>query len=412
MNMKKNSISFLFVILSLFAFANPDTWVQKTSLPAQPRAAAVGFALNGFGYVGTGLDSTGTLLDDFWKYDASNDSWSQVASFAGTARKNAVAFVTDSFAFVGTGYDNSGLTKDFYRYNDLTNLWTRIEDLDSSGSVYPRRDAAAFAVSNTAYVVGGYNGTSFYSNETWEYDESRDTVWQEKTSFPLSGRRWATAFSLGGFGFVGMGYNYSQEYFNDFWKYDVSSNVWTQMADYDGNKRAYGVGFVINGFAFVGTGFDASLKDDFYMYDLANNQWSAIASFGGQPTSAAAGFSINGKGYLFGGIDTSGYKNELWEYTPDNTAGIENNPQNAVIQIITAPNPSTTFIKFENLYLSLNGNYKMDLFDSAGKLVLEKSLTNNDKTVSVAGLTRGTYYYSLYQRNKRTDCVTGKVILQ
>ncbi|MCX6275904.1 MAG: T9SS type A sorting domain-containing protein [Bacteroidetes bacterium] len=410
--MIKSFLTFLLAILSLFTFANPDTWVQKTSLPAQPRAAAVGFALNGYGYVGTGLDSSGILLDDFWKYDPSNDSWSQVASFAGTARKNAVAFVTDTFAYVGTGTDNSGLTNDFYRYDGQNNTWIQIENLDSAGSVYPRRDASAFNIGNIGYVVGGYDGTSFYSNETWEYDGNRDTVWQEKTAFPLSGRRWATAFSAGGFGFVGMGYNFSQEYFHDFWRYDAASNTWTQMADYEGNKRAYGVSFVINGFAFVGTGFDGALKDDFYKYDLANNQWSAVASFGGQPTSAAVGFSISGKGYVFGGTDTAGYKNELWEYTPDNTAGIESNPNDAVLQIITAPNPATAVIKFENLHLSLNGNYKMKLFDSSGKLVLEKSLTNNDKTVSVERLTRGIYYYSLSQQDKRKDIVTGKVILQ
>lgn len=410
--MIKFSFAFLLVILSLFSFANPDTWVQKTSLPAQPRAAAVGFALNGYGYVGTGLDSLGTLLDDFWKYDPANDSWSQVASFIGTARKNAVAFVTDTFAYVGTGTDNSGLSNDFFRYNGQNNSWVQIEDLDSAGSVYPRRDATAFTIGNLGYVVGGYDGTSFYSNETWEYDGNRDTVWQEKTAFPLSGRRWATAFSAGGYGFVGMGYNYSQEYFRDFWKYDMSSNTWTQMADYEGNKRAYGVSFVINGFAFVGTGFDGALKDDFYMYDLANNQWSAVASFGGQPTSAAAGFSVNGKGYLFGGIDTSGYKNELWEYTPDNTAGFENNPKDASIQIFASPNPATTLINFENLPLSLNGSHKLKLYNASGKLVLEKSLTGNDKTVSVEGLMRGMYYFSCYRKDMHSDCVTGKVILQ
>ena len=410
--MIKSFLTFLLTNLSLYTFANPDTWVQKNSLPAQPRAAAVGFALNGYGYIGTGLDSTGTFLDDFWKYDQANDSWSQVASFAGTARKNAVAFVTDSFAFVGTGYDNAGLTNDFYKYDGLNNLWIQIENLDSGGSVYPRRDAAAFTIGNIGFVVGGYNGTSFYSNENWEYDGNRDTVWKEKTAFPLSGRRWATAFSLAGFGFVGMGYNYSQEYFHDFWKYDTSSNTWTQMADYNGNKRANGIAFVINGFAFVGAGFDGALKDDFYKYDPAGNQWSAIAPFGGQATSAAVGFSINGKGYLFGGIDTTGYKNELWEYTPDNTAGIESDNHHSSILSFTAPNPASAFINFENLHLTLNENIQMKLFDTSGKLVIEKSLTGSDKSVSVSGLARGIYYYSLSQPDKKKGSVTGKVILQ
>lgn len=395
-----------------FVYGTPDSWLQKSSLPAQERIGAIAFSLGGFGYVGTGVDSSGNLLNDLWKYDPSNDSWSQAATFTGSARKNAVAFVTDTFAYVGTGYDAAGLKKDFYRYDAGNNSWQQVEDLDSAGAVYPRRDAAAFASGDKGYVIGGYDGTTFYSKETWEYDAARDTAWMEKTSFPLAGRRWATAFSIDGSGFVGMGYNYSQEYFSDFWKYDVTTNAWTQVADYQGNKRGYASSFVINDYAFVGTGFDGALKGDFYMYDYANNSWSAIAAFGGMPTSGSAGFSVNGKGYVFGGVDTLGFKSELWEYTPDNSLGIENAFAKANIEIQVSPNPASEVIRVQNAGFDIVKWNQLKLFDASGKMVLRKKLTCAQEPVFVKDLPRGLYYYAIDTRDVGSPLVTGKVILQ
>jgi len=387
-----------------FSIVAQDTWVQKTSLPSNPRAGAVAFALAGFGYAGTGLDSLGHLLNDFWKYDAANDSWSQAATFPGTPRKNAVAFVTDTFAYVGTGIDSIGLTKDFYRFDAATNSWVRIEDLDSANAAYPRRDAAAFSVNNKGYVVGGYDGTTFYSKENWEYDASRDTVWKKKTIFPLAGRRWATSFAIDGFGFVGMGYNYSQEYFSDFWKFDAASNTWAQIADFPGNIRSDAPAFVIGGYAYAGAGFDGSLRGDFYKYNYAANSWVSIAPYGGLPTSSASAFTLNGKGYVFGGLDTLGYKSELWEYTPDTTVGIDNLWAD---RTGIYPNPASSKIW---VTIQSNDDIKVRLYDTTGKLVLEQMLSNERKDINVARLPRGIYYYSISIKGKNS--ATGKLILE
>jgi N-acetylneuraminic acid mutarotase len=401
--MKKIFSLTILICSFLFVYATPDSWIQKSSMPSSPRAGAVAFAIDGFGYAGTGLDSTGHLLNDFWKYDATNDSWSQVASFPGTPRKNAVAFVTDSFAYVGTGIDSIGLTKDFYRYDAVANSWLRIEDLDSASAVYPRRDATAFTIDNLGYVVGGYDGTTKYSNETWQYNASADTVWNERTSFRLDGRRWATSFSTGGFGFVGMGFNYSQEYFGDLWKYNPTTNAWAQVADYPGNDRSDAVAFVINGYAFAGTGFDNAFCGDFYKYDYTANSWSAISAYGGFPTSAASAFSLDGKGYVFGGIDTLGFKNELWEYTPENIVGIES-LSTEVVRLY--PNPAYSLIRIYNC----KADYVFNLYDATGKKVIAQTLSNERSDINVAIFPRGIYYFSISIPGKKS--VTGKVILE
>jgi N-acetylneuraminic acid mutarotase len=405
--MKKNLVVLLLLHAYAFVYGNPDTWQQKTSMPAAPRSGAVAFALNGYGYAGTGQDSTGNLLNDLWKYDPGNDSWSQAAAFTGSARKNAVAFVTDTFAYVGTGFDSAGLTKDFFRYDAVNNSWQQVADLDSAGAVYPRRDAAAFSMNNKGYVVGGYDGTTYYSKDAWEFNAQLDTVWNEKALFPLPGRRWATAFSVGGYGFIGLGYNYSQEYFHDFWKFDISTNAWTQVADYTGNKRGYAASFVINGYAFAGTGYDNSFTDDFYRYDYVANTWTPIASFGGLPSSAAAGFAVNGKGYVVGGIDSAGFKNELWEYTPEDIVGIEKHDNEGTV-VKVFPNPASDWLSI----LNTGRIGELKLFDASGKMVLVQSLSPAQKTVFIKNLHRGMYYYSLSMEAGGKNAVTGKVVFQ
>ena len=401
--MKKIFLLSVLLCSFLLLTATPDTWTQKSSMPSSPRAGAVAFAIDGFGYAGTGLDSSGHLLNDFWKYDATNDAWSQVATFPGTPRKNAVAFVTDSFAYVGTGVDSTGLTKDFYRFDATANSWLQIEDLDSAGAVNPRRDAASFVLDNKGYVVGGYDGTTKYSNANWQYDDLADTVWKRFKSFPLDGRRWATSFEAGGFGFVGMGFNYSQEYFGDLWKYDSNTNAWTQVADFPGNDRSDAPAFVINGYAFAGAGFDNAFCGDFYKYDYTANSWSAISPYGGNPTSAACAFSLNGNGYVFGGIDTLGFKNELWEYTPENIVGIEA-PSAQMVKVY--PNPAFSVIRINKS----KAGYLFNLYDISGKKVIGQMLSNERSEMNVAQFPRGIYYFSISIPGSKS--VTGKVILE
>lgn len=407
--MSKNFLLISFLFLNAKVFSTPDSWTQKSSMPAAPRIGAFAFALHGYGYVGTGLDSSGHLLNDFWKYDSSNDSWMQVADFAGSARRNATAFVTDTFAYAGTGYDSAGLTKDFYRYDPDFNSWQRIADLDSLGAVYPRRDAASFNLGNKGYVVGGYDGSTFYSKDTWEYDGSLDTVWNEMTPFPAAGRRWAVAFGLSGFGFVGMGYNYSQEYFSDLWKFDNTSNTWTQMADFPGSERGNAVCFVTGPFAYAGTGFDGNLQNDFYRYDYASNAWNPVAPYAGTPVTGASGFSFGGKGYVFGGSDSLGYKNELWEYTPGNVISVpEIQEDNSAVY----PNPAADKIAFRVPLKDSGSQLQLKIFNSAGEIIFTQSVSSPEKYTDVKNLPRGLYYFSLESVSGNQTRVTGKLVLQ
>jgi len=84
-----------------------DTWMARALLPAAARYRAVAFAMNGKGYLGTGIASVGAtsdvVLNDMWEYDPSTNAWTQMPDFSGPERGAAVSFVLGARAYIGMG---------------------------------------------------------------------------------------------------------------------------------------------------------------------------------------------------------------------------------------------------------------------------------------------------------------------
>src|SRR5688500_4847420 len=80
----------------------PSEWTQKTDVGTLPRTSAVGFSINGKGYIATG-GSGGNYQKDLWEFDPGANTWTQKADFGGSARNGAVSFVINGKAYVGTG---------------------------------------------------------------------------------------------------------------------------------------------------------------------------------------------------------------------------------------------------------------------------------------------------------------------
>ena len=139
-----------------------DTLNPGNTLPSA-RYAATGFSLNGYGYMGLGVNDS-TYFNDFWKYDPIAEAWTQEADFGGTPRFGAVSFTSCGYGYVGLGEDlNSSYRQDVWQYNDSNNSWTFVNHFPGTG----RRNAVAFVVNNVAYIGTGWdaNGRTkdFYS---------------------------------------------------------------------------------------------------------------------------------------------------------------------------------------------------------------------------------------------------------
>jgi N-acetylneuraminic acid mutarotase len=135
-----------------------DTWTRLNDFPHSEICETTGFAINGKGYVCTGLDSTPTQARDCdtltWEYDPTTDSWKKMSSYPGSVREEASVMVFDDEAYLGIGYGCSYSLRDprdWWKFNPAQNTWTHVDTF------------IGVSLRFTASLVQTlYGGTTFY----------------------------------------------------------------------------------------------------------------------------------------------------------------------------------------------------------------------------------------------------------
>jgi len=125
------------------------------------RTEAVGMALNGKCYVGTGNSYSGTVMNDWWEFDPATNLWAQKNNFPGGARRGAIAFgFPSNVGFLGFGSNPIPNTtySDLWKYDPITDTWAA----DAPKS--PITHASVTTIGTTAYMTGGYNGSSYVNS--------------------------------------------------------------------------------------------------------------------------------------------------------------------------------------------------------------------------------------------------------
>ncbi len=227
--------------------------VASMPMEAAARNGAVGFSINGKGYVGLGYDGT-NYLNDFWCYDPETNSWSQAPTYPGDAVRYATAFVIDNVAYVGSGedYDNN-ILGDFYRFDG--NTWTAIQSIG-----VPRSQATSFVCNGYGYVFGGKNGDPVdafqrYNPNTNTWEDLRNLKDQSHKSFDDQyinlARYGATSFVLYDGqpdcrAYVTLGSTAST--LNKVtWEYNPYYDYWVQRSSFEKEARKFAVSFVLEG---------------------------------------------------------------------------------------------------------------------------------------------------------------------
>ncbi|MDR1666692.1 MAG: hypothetical protein LBS03_03235 [Bacteroidales bacterium] len=290
------------------------------SLPAgMERRNAVGFSVNGKGYIGTGWDGDEKVMNDFWEYDpeksvdldpsklnpdGTSPAWRKVASLPAPARYEAVSFVINNVAYVGTGY-TAGKDKeyklDFWKFNapdptDSNDIgsWEQVE---STGN--KRGAAAAFVIGDWAYLCTGSNSSgqvyTLYRfnpnnpiNERWQKlrdisSRIEDDDFDDEYGTNLM-RTYAVAFTMKGTsgsekGYIAIGSNSTT------WEYEppvfsgttlISGDVWTQRTAFPLGSRtgAFAMSFKDlsargDNLIFIGTGSQGTTtsREDVWQFD-------------------------------------------------------------------------------------------------------------------------------------------------
>jgi len=295
---------------------------QKASLPEGGRSSAVGFAINGKGYVALGRTGTRLgFLKDCWEYDPTLDTWTAKADFPGAARVKAIAAVVDSNAYVGLGfgndevYQNNGYFKDFWMYNPSLNKWKQKADFPSAST-----DACvSFVYKNNIYVGSGYDGYGF-KDDFWKYDPKKDS-WTQLSVFPGASRSGAVICTNGDCVFFGTGFRARN--INDWWEYFPETDTWKKVKSIPDSGRENAVALCVNNRYLVSTGqfFGGDLtvghvKSDILEYDATLNVWYNRGNIPNGKRQNAIAFTINGKGYIGFGENNSMVFNDFYSFEP------------------------------------------------------------------------------------------------
>ncbi|HOY30571.1 MAG TPA: kelch repeat-containing protein [Bacteroidales bacterium] len=379
--MKKTILLFLGILGYTTIVLSQDIWVQKANLTGAARTGTVSFSIGTKGYIGTGWEFDGmnmAELGDFWEFDPVSNVWIQKADFGGAQRANAVGFSIGNKGYIGTGVSNDVKLKDFWEYDPSTNIWTQKADLPGS----PRLSAVGFSIGNKGYIGTGFNpdSTVLFYKDFWEYNPSTDT-WTQMADFGGTARTWAVGFSIGTKGYIGTG-DYPEK---DFWEYDPALDTWTQKADFGGTGRNDAVGFSIGQKGYIGTG--NPLCNDFWEYDLASDTWTQKANVGGGNRQEATGFSIGQKGYIGMGGGDSGYKKDLWEYTPSFNTVPDIADQ---LEINLSPNPA-----HDNLIVEAPINATIELINQQGQILERINLSKTKTEINISNFAKGLYIVKL-----------------
>ena len=241
-----------------------NSWTQKADYMGGICYHAAAFTIDNYGYVGTGRTSPigNTLVKSFYRYDPTNNSWMQIADFPGTGRRGACAWAMNGYGYVGSGETTMSRTSDFYRYNPTNNTWIAIASLPGPA----RLSAVAFEIGGYGYV--GTGDTDFGStNDFWRYNPGSNT-WQARANVGPTNRQEAMAFALNGVGYIGTGVDFEGgNNFGDMWEYTPASDTWLQISDFEGSSRRYLSGVAHNGDGYAGLGTNGTNFNDFWIFD-------------------------------------------------------------------------------------------------------------------------------------------------
>lgn len=251
--------------------------------------------------------------------------------------------------------------------------WHQRSDFDGKA----RTGAASFCIGNIGYIVGGYNGKSARLKSMYSYDMTKDyyaMLFSETSTATMpSARSYATGFAVGGKGYITCGYNDNLTYMKDTWEFDPTSNTWTQTDNFPGDARYGALSFTLGNYAYVGCGYndDGSLKD-FYKFDpsaVSGSKWSKVEGFGGQKRMFGMAFVINNVVYIVGGKNNSSDCTDMWKFDGSTWTRLRyiNNDDDLVSETDKSFNDDyTSIVRNAGCAFSVNGKGYICLGATAG----------------------------------------------
>ncbi|WP_405383216.1 Kelch repeat-containing protein [Maribacter sp. LLG6340-A2] len=140
-----------------------NTWVELVGYGGNKRRSATTFTINGQVYLGTGV-SNGVYLDDFWVFDPATESWTKKLDLDeeddyAISRSNAVGFTLNGYGYIACGELN-GATNTVWEYDPISDEWEQKTSFEGA----TRQDAIAFSNGSRAFIGMGRTGSLYLDN--------------------------------------------------------------------------------------------------------------------------------------------------------------------------------------------------------------------------------------------------------
>lgn len=388
----KESIIFLFLLITLSGFCDKFVWNSKAPYPSFPRHRCAAFSIGNKGYMGIGHINSGSIsqgYDDWWEFDPATNSWSQKANYPKN-RYGTATFVIGNKGYMGTGCkQNDPDQQDFFEYDPITNLWTQKADFPIASS------------GNIGFTINGEGYIGLSSNAgLYKYDVSADTWTAVSTTIP--GTDYSASFVINNKLFVVPAFS------NSLYMFDPVTGSTTTLAPFIGQIRYGSCSFSVRGQGYVGLGDYSGSFKDFYVYDSATNSWDTIPkAFPGVRRFYVPSFVIGDNAYF--GTGTNGTNlGDMWAYEWKVAVGIQEQFQDKDFLIYS--DPVNELVNFSIPKAAVNQKLILTIFSLDGKVLHDEQINEANFSCRSSEIKKG-MYLACIRNQENSIFITKKLII-
>ena len=139
----------------MWGFIGFDEWSKAAGFVINDNIFLSAGSVKNYGHDYTNYQKT-------WMFNVTDNKWTQLSDFP-VEKDNAVGFSINGKGYIGSGSHDGQIQSDFYQYDPADNKWSRIADLPSRGV----DGGVAVAINGKAYVTANNH------MEIWEYDPTK-----------------------------------------------------------------------------------------------------------------------------------------------------------------------------------------------------------------------------------------------
>lgn len=307
-----------------------------------------------------------SLLSDFWEYDPGTDKWTKKADIPGTVmgRAYAVGFSMNGKGYVGLGYDNAKIETTLGDITEVT-LGPYIDTIKHVGVPPNAQIETVFRQVLERSVDSVYTDSLDYLKDFWEYNPIGNT-WTQKANFPGEGRAFASALPLYTKALVGLGLGDSVmgAMYDDFYTFDPAANTWVRTTDFPASKRFGASSFSLGFLGYIAGGNDGLPRKDFYEYNDIAQTWERLPDLPDSARSLAISGITGRLGYFGVGAGVLESYDNIFKWIVDtNRVTITNVPMGP----FCGGEEITIDYKVSNgIVLNGSNNFTVEISDSLG----------------------------------------------